>query len=55
MEGNEIKEDTNSKVQKREPVNSFIDHLIEGPETKLFQMQHRNRYNNSFIIRAWVM
>ena len=50
-----IKEDINSKVQKRESVNSFIDHLIEGPETKLFKMQQRNRYNNSLIIRVWVM
>ena len=32
-----IKEVANFKVQKREPIDSFIDHLIEGQETKLLK------------------
>ena len=32
-----IKEDTNFKVQRQEPIDSFIDHLTEGQETKLLK------------------
>ena len=32
-----IKGDTNFKVQKRESIDSFIDHLIKGQETKLLK------------------
>ena len=32
-----IKKDTNFKVKKGEPTDSFIDHLLEGQETKLLK------------------
>ena len=32
-----IKKDTNFKIQKREPTDCFIDHLIEGQEIKLLK------------------
>ena len=50
---NEIsKEDMNFKVQKREPIDSFIDHLIEGQEAKRLKCDKEIDANNTFKTRV---